>query len=226
MSGIFLNLVSKDLKCLFRSRLGIVSTAALSLLLIIVSSFAFRQIGFGPEEIKSVTPGILTLVLIFIATVALNHCYIWEQNNLALIGLLVSAKNTSAFFFSKLFTNLIFVMFLHILILIAHALFFGAEYFSLLPQLIGLSFLFLVGFVSLGTLLSAIAVSLKGREIVLPLILYPLIIPAIGAFVFLLKELLQIGQIDFGSFWFQMLVVFDLVALMMSWALFDYVVKD
>lgn len=226
MNKIFLSLVAKDLKCLLRSRLGIVSTAALSLLLIIVSSFAFRQIGFGPEEIKAVTPGILTLVLTFIATIALNHCYIWEQNNLALVGLLVSTKNTSAFFFSKLFTNLVFVLFLQILILVAHALFFGAEYFNLLPQLISLSFLFLVGLVSLGTLLSAIAVSLKGREIVLPLILYPVIIPAIGAFVFLLRELLQAGQIDLDSFWFQMLVVFDLVALMMSWALFDYVVTD
>jgi heme exporter protein B len=173
-----------------------------------------------------VTPGILTLVLVFIATIALNHCYIWEQNNSALVGLLISTKNTSAFYFSKLFTNLIFALFLQILILIAHALFFGAEYFSLLPQLIALSFLFLLGFVSLGTLLSAISVSLKGREIVLPLILYPLIIPAIGGFVFLLRELLLIGQIDSGNFWFQMLLVFDLVSLTMSWALFDYVVKD
>ena len=82
------------------------------------------------------------------------------------------------------------------------------------------------GFVAVGTLLAAIAVCTKGREIILPLVLYPISLPLIAAAVFLTRALLETGVLEFSGFWFVLICVFDVVSLTMSWLLFEYVVGE
>jgi len=222
----FAILFKKDITCVWRAKQLMLGTFGFALLLVVVASFAFRQVGYGQEELRAITPGILWLVFLFAGLIGLNQTFLFEQQNSALQGVLLSKVQPNVVYFAKLSSNFLFLSLVQILVLLAHGVLFGAEIFFVFPQLLFVTVLVALGFTALGTLLSAMAVATTSREIVLPLLLFPLSIPLVAGAVFLTRELLQSGSFPFASFWFTLVVVFDVISLVLAWLLFEFVVKE
>jgi heme exporter protein B len=83
-----------------------------------------------------------------------------------------------------------------------------------------------VGIAASGTILSAMAVCTRGREILLPLTLFPLLLPVVAGSVFLMRMQLLEAGFAWSNFWFLLLVGFDASALVISWALFEFVLRE
>jgi len=104
--------------------------------------------------------------------------------------------------------------------------FFSLDYFAQSLDLLLLCSLVVAGFTAVGTLASAISVRVRGRDIILPLILFPVCLPLIAAAVHLTRELLLTEQLLYGDFWFILICALDVISITVSWLLFEYVVKD
>lgn len=223
---MFFNLVKKDFKILYGIKHQFFSILLFAIVQVIVASFAFKKLGFAEAEILQLTPGIIILIFLFTGIMTLNTSFIQEKEGGALVGLLLTGIDTALIFLSKFLINFSFLLLIQILIVTLHSLFFNITLFAYGYQLFLILFLSAFGFVSLGTIFSAIAVVTPGRELLLPLLLFPLTLPLISAAVFLMQDLFNFKVIDFDSFWFQLLIVYDIVAFMLSLVLFEYVLKE
>ena len=223
---ILLTLLRKDLLLLWRSKHIIASMFGLALLLVIIASLAFRQIGYGQSELRDLTPGILWLIYLFIGAMTLNYAFIEEYEQGALQGLTLTPVRLETVYLSKFIANLLFTTALAAVCLIAHQLFFGVEYQAVLPQLFLIVVLCGIGFCALGTLLATIAGLSPGRDLLLPLLLYPLLIPLLAASIFVTREILETGLIPWTSFWFVLICCFDLISLALAAVLFEFAFRE
>ena len=215
------SLFRKDLLLLFGNGRFVVSSIGLATLFVVISSFAFRDIGYGEAELQALTPGIIWLIFLFTGVVSLNHSFLPEREEGALQGILLSPVNSGVVFLSKLGNCVLFLLTLELLITILHSLFFWPTFFEYLPSFMLVALIFSLGFASLGTLLSSISVVVKEREILLPLILFPLCIPLLIGCVELTRIIVSGAALPYFGFWFTLVVVFDLISLTLSWALFE-----
>lgn len=223
---MFTRILKKDFKLVFGISHHVFSILLFALVQVVVASFAFKKLGFSDKELLQLTPGILILIFIFTGVVSLNTAFVPEKEGEALSGLLQTGIDSVLIYFSKFFVNFIFLFIVQLMISLLHSLLFNLNIFSYGYSLFAIFFLLIFGFVSLGTLFSAISVALPGRELILPLLLFPLLLPLVAAVVFLLQGLFSLGGIDFASFWFKLLCVYDIVAFMLSLVMFDFVIKD
>ncbi len=219
-------LVRKDVKCLLRARGGIVQILVFALMLAVVGSFAFNRIGVEKTEKIYVMSGLIWLNLMFIASTMLNQMYLFEQEFSALEGLLRSRIRKSSIFISKFLSSLFFLWLVHIVSFVLLGLFLDESVLIAFFSLGFLSFLALVGIVSVGTLLAALSSLISAREIMLPIVLFPFSLPVVAAAVFLSNDLLQHGGLDTGNFWFVCLCVFDVIAFTAGCILFEYAVEE
>lgn len=225
MWNAFVCLLKKDIRCLVRSGSVLCATFGFALLLVIVASFSFRQVGYGESELRHITPGILWTIFLFSGVICLNYSFLQEQENGSLRGVLLTGVDTMVVFFAKFLANVIFFVSLQIFSIVSLGFFLGVDLSGCLGSIVGLSILAAIGFIALGTLLSAISVTTTGREILLPLLLFPLLLPVVAAAVFLTREVLVLGSIDFGGFWFSLLCIFAVISFTLSSVLFGYVVR-
>ncbi len=223
---MFFNLLKKDFKILYGIKHQFFSIILFAIVQVVVASFAFKKLGFGDAEILQLTPGIIMLIFLFTGVVTLNTSFVQEKEGDALVGLLLTGIDSALIFLSKFLINFSFLLLIQILIVALHSLFFNLALFAYGYQLFLILFLSAFGFVSLGTIFSAIAVVTPGRELLLPLLLFPLVLPLISAAVFLMQHLFNFKVIDFDSFWFQLLCVYNIIAFMLSLVLFEYVLKE
>ncbi len=222
----FLLLCQKDLRYLIRARGVALSTFGFALLLTLVSSFAFRQVGYSQQEMAEITPGILWLIFLFSGVIALGNGFSYEVENSAIRGPIFSGTDPSVFFLSKFVSNFLFLASLQLFVLLAHGVLFGIEYFGVFGELLLLALLGGMSFVALGTLFSAIAASLPGKDILLPLMLFPLSIPPVAGSVFLMRQVLLEQSYQWTDFWFLLLLGSCAISTVLSWALFAYVVRE
>lgn len=222
----FCSLLKKDMQCLVRSPHVVVATFFFALVVVVVASFSFRRVGISGEELKAITPGVLWIVFLFTAVIGLNYSFVPERSRRALQAVLLSPVSSMAVYAAKVITNLLFLLLVQSFVLAAHGLLFGAELFPVYAELFFLSLLVSLGFVSLGTLLAAIAAMSQGKELVLPLLLFPLTIPLLAGAVFTSRVVLETGGIPWSSFWFVLIIVWDVIAVTLSVVLFDYAVRD
>jgi len=218
-------LIRKEAACLLRAKQWPIAVVLFAFVLVVVASFSFRQIGYGQAELRSLTPGILWTVFLFCAVVSLNYSFLSEEEFGALQGLLLTPCDPAAVIFSKLLCNWLFLWLVQLLILILHTTLFGAEILPHFWQMAGIGGLVSFGCVALGSLFASISVSVRGRELVLPVLLFPCILPQVAAGVTLTHNILSPGG-ALESFWLLLALCFDVISLTLSLLLFEYVVRD
>lgn len=222
----FFSLCRKDFLYFSRSPGLSLSTFGFALLLTLVASFAFRQIGYSQRDLAEVTPGILWLIFLFSGVITLRNSFSFETEDAALHSIVYSSIDPGVFYLSKCVSNFVFLSLVQLFVLIIHGVLFGVEYFHVFYELLCLSLLGGLSFVCLGTLFSAIAASLPGRDVVLPLMLFPLSIPPVAGSVFLMREVLLGAGNVFEGFWFVLLLGSAVMSFTLSWLLFEFVVRE
>lgn len=214
-------IVWKDLIVEFRSKEILGAMLVFALLVIVVFNFAL-ELDLRTRE--SVTSGVLWVTFAFAGTLGLNRSMALEKDRGCLDGLLLSPVDRTAIFFGKATTNLIFLLLIEAIVLPIYSLLYNVNLFQ--PGLLVVILLGSIGYVVVGTLLSAMAVQARTRDILLPILLFPVIIPVLLAAVKATNGVLEGLPLEEWRVWINLLLVYDVVFLAVSVMAFDFVIEE
>ncbi|MCA9484636.1 MAG: heme exporter protein CcmB [Nitrospina sp.] len=216
-------IVWKDFLTEFKTRELFSSMFVFAVLVILIFIFSVDLSLVNSEEVG---PGVLWVAVIFAGTLGLNRSFTLEKENSGLQGLLLAPIDRAAIYFGKMLSNLIFFLVMEAFILPVFMVFFNIDLLSNLGPLLLVLLIGTLGFSALGTLLSSLSSNLKTREIMLPLLLYPLMVPiAIGA-VRLTEQVLTGGALGDMMNWVGLILCFDVIYLAVSIMTIDHILED
>ena len=214
--------VAKDVAAELRTREMLSSMFVFSLLVILIFNFAFD---LRAENQKTLAPGVLWVAIAFAGMLGLSRSFIMEKDRGSMEGLLLTPVDRSAIYLGKMLGNLLFIGIVEIIILPIFIVLFNLSAADL-PLLLGVVILGTIGFAGVGTLFSAMAIHTRAREVLLPILLFPVVIPVMLASVKLTGAILDGVPFADVQNWFSLLVAFDLIFMALSVILFDYVMEE
>ncbi|MCG3211375.1 MAG: hypothetical protein FOGNACKC_05019 [Anaerolineae bacterium] len=215
-------IVGKDIATEIRTKEMISAMFVFSLLIIFIFNFAFD---LRAENMQTLAPGVLWVAIAFAGMLGLSRSFILERDRGVLDGLLLAPVDRSAIYFGKMIGNVLFISIVEIFILPVFVVLFNQSLTSL-PLLIGVVILGTIGLAGVGTLFSAMAVHTRAREVMLPIMLFPVIVPLMLAAVRLTVAILDGTPFADVSHWLALLVAFDVIFVTASYILFDFVVEE
>ena len=209
----------KDVRLEFRSRDTVVSALIFGLIVVVVFNFGLNR---TPGSLAPVAPGLLWVAYGFVGVLAMNRAFAREQEQGALDGLLAAPVSRDAVFLGKMLGTLTFMLVIEIVLLPVFAVMLDLPALSATLGLIIL--LATIGFATVGTFFAAIAAQTRSREILLPVLFFPVIVPVIIAAVEATALVLQGGPMQaVWTRWLPLLVVFDALFLVICPWIFGYV---
>lgn len=214
-------IIRKDLISELRSRELLSAMLVFALLVILIFNFSVE---LEPKMRLPITPGVLWVTFIFAGTLGLNRSFAIEKDRGCLDGLLLAPVDRSAIFFGKMIGNLIFMSIVELMILPIYSFLYNINLINTGLWLI--IFLGSVGFISVGTLLSSMTIQTRTREMLLPILLFPVIIPVLLAAVKASGGYLQGTTMESISPWLNLLLAYDVVFIAVSYMVFDFIVEE
>jgi heme exporter protein B len=191
-------------------------------LLLFVFHFSFD---LRPERVAEMAPALLWLAFLFTGTLGLAQLFEGERGNHCLDALLLSPMDRGAFFLAKACFNFLLMVLVEIVVIPLFWILFNLGFWDRVPYLFLIVLLGTIGFCVLGTLLSAITLKSRARELLLPLVLFPLMIPVILATIRCMEAILRSGELGDALPWLRLLVGFDVIFLTVGTLIFDWVIE-
>lgn len=216
-------LLWKDLLLELRRRDSLLTMFFFGTLLLFVFHFSFD---LAPDRIMDMTPAMLWLAFLFTGTLGLAQLFHAERENHCLDALLLSPLDRGAFFLAKTAFNLLLMILVELVVIPLFWILFNLTAWNLLPQFFLVTLLGTIGFCVLGTLMSAITLRARARELLLPLVLFPLMIPVILATIRCMEAVLRNGQFGDAAPWLRLLASFDVIFLTAGVLIFDWVIES
>lgn len=221
MMAKVLLILEKDLRAELRAKDVLTAMAYFSLLVLIVFNFA---IDLREVSVEAVAPGILWVSFAFAGVLGLNRTFVREQERNAIEGLMLCPVDRSTIYLGKFVGNVVFMLIVEALTIPLFLVLFNVSAigWGIVPALL----LGTIGFAALGTLFAALAVNTRTREVMLPVLLFPLIVPIVIAAV--KATGFAIGTIapDLAVPWLNLMIVFDVIFVVVSYLVFGYVLED
>ena len=174
--GTVWQIFRKDIQVEWRGRQGVPVMLVFSLLVVFLFNFALQ---LSPQLQSGLASGLLWVTLAFAATLGLNRSAALEHENDALKGLMLAPVDRSAIFFGKALSNSAFTLLVAFILMPIISLFFNQN--LLRPALFLVVILGTGAYTSLGTILSALSIQSRTRDVLLPVLLYPLALPILIA---------------------------------------------
>lgn len=216
--------MQKDLLIEIRSREILYTTVFFAVSCVLVFSFGFVREGV---PLEGAAAGILWIAIAFSGTLALGRAFERERQNDTLRALMLAPVDRPALYVAKLLGVLVLLLAVELLVVPLIALMFQAPLFNRPLMLIGLLVAGTTGFAAVGTLFAAMLVRARSRDVLLPVLLYPITVPVIIAGVRGTAALLQ-GEDDvaMARAWLSLLVFFDVVFITLALWTFEPVMTD
>lgn len=214
-------IIWKDLAAELRSRELLSAMLVFALLVILVFNFALE---LDAQARATVTAGVLWVTFAFAGTLGLNRSMAMEKDRGCLDGLLLAPVDRSAIYFGKAVGNLIFMLIVEAITLPVYSILYSVNLLN--PGLLLVILLGSVGYVTVGTLLSTMAVQTRTRDVLLPVLLFPLVIPILIAAVKSSTGFLQAVDIVDIRPWVNLLLVYDVIFIAVALMVFDYIVEE
>jgi heme exporter protein B len=214
-------IVAKDVAAELHTREMVSAMLVFSVLSLLVFSFALDLRG---AMARTVAPGVLWATVAFAGTLGLSRSFAREQQTGCIDGLLLAPVDRSVIFFGKSLGNLLFMAVVDVVLLPLFSAIFDVP--LLRPGVLVVTALGTVGYAAVGTLLAAIAVNTRAREVMLPILLLPLAVPALIAAVQATGYLVEGGTLAEVGGWVRLLVAYDLIIVAVSMLTFGYVVEE
>ncbi len=192
---------------------------------LVILIFIF-SINLSVVDAREVGPGILWAAFIFSGTLGLNRSFMLEKENDCLQGLMLTPADRTAIFFGKMLSNFVFLTIMEIFILPLFMVFFNIDLLPHLGPLLLVVFLGTVGFCVLGTLLSSLSAHLKNREVMLPLLLYPLLVPVVIGSVRMTGQILAGKELGDMSQWIGLILCFDIIFTGAAIMTIDHILEE
>ncbi|MAE94109.1 MAG: cytochrome C biogenesis protein [Deltaproteobacteria bacterium] len=220
--NVLLAVLRKDLLIEWRSRDRLVAMLVFAVLVVVVLYFAAPP---GQEETaRAHVPGLLWVAWVFATVLGLGRSFALELENDALSALALAPADRGWIFLGKALANVILVTTVQALSAVAFALAFGLDLWPVAGRLACLAVLGAIGLCSLGTLFSAMAIRTSNREVMLPLLMLPLMVPVLLGAVRCTQQLVATGELPWSPL--QLLLVTDGVFLIISFLGFEYVLDE
>ncbi len=209
----------KEIILEIRTKDIVVSALVFALLVIVVFSFAISP---TPQTVAFVAPGILWIAFTFGGVLGLNRSMALEREGGGLHALMLTPASRDLIFFGKMISSFLFMLLVEVAVFPIFAVLYNFS--LLLPGLIPVAVLTTLAIASVGTLFSAIAVNTRSREIMLPLLFFPVLVPAIIAAVEASTAVIQ-GNSAFER-WIPFLIAFDALFLVICPFAFQLVIEE
>ena len=213
----------KDLKVEWRTKTAFVSSLVFAVLVLAVLYFARDKTSVGDYDLA---PGALWVTFTFAGMLGLNRAFLLERENRALDGLRLTPTTPTALFLGKVAGNLVFLGVVELVSLPLFILFYDVPIWRQLPVLLAVVALATVGYVAVGTLLSAMVVRTRFSEVMLPVLLLPFLIPPIVSAVQLTWRILAQRPLSELTGWLSLLTAFDIIFFTLSLLLFEAILVE
>ena len=214
-------IIRKDLSTEFRSRELLSAVLIFALLVILIFNFALE---LDVKTRNSVTSGVLWVTFAFAGSIGLNRSMAVEKDRGCLEGLLLAPVDRSAIYFGKSISNFIFMLIIEVIVLPLYSVLYNINLFH--PGLLIVIVLGSIGYVAVGTLLSSMAIQARTRDVLLPILLFPVAIPVLIAAVKACNGFLQGSDLTEIIPWLNLLIAYDVIFIAIAFMVFDYIVED
>ncbi len=217
-------ILRKDLLLEMRSKDVLTSTFLFSVMALVVFYFSFSP---NIKNLTMVAAGMLWMAVLFTSLLGLNRSFVHEKEEECLDGLLLCPVDRPIIFAAKFTGNFIFLVVLEIVIIPIFALFFLKSLaVGALLKLILILFLGDIGICGVGTLLATISANTRAKDLLLPILYLPVMMPFIMQVVSYTNAILTgKGASDMSS-WLYLVIGFDIIFLLAGYALYDFVIGE
>lgn len=218
-----LAIVWKDLTAERRSKATFNAVAFLAALILLLFGFAI-----GPDQaaIEAASAGLVWLTVLFSGVLSFNRSWEQELEDGALEALLLYPGDRRAIFLGKLMANLVFVLAVEAVLVPVATVLYDLPVLEHAVALAGVIVLGTIGFVTLGTFYAALASRMRAREVLLPLLLFPMLIPLLVGAVESTGQLLRGDVMGNAGAWIRLLIVFDVIFFVASMFAFEHVIEE
>jgi len=214
-------IMAKDLRAELRTKEAINASLSFGVVVLLLLSFAFDP---DEETVKAISGGLLWIVFAFAGTLLLNRSFARELNNDCLDALISAPIPGSALFLGKALANFLLVLAVEMIALPLFGIFYNVHWTTQFAELMLVILLATWGMTVTGTIFSALTVNIRLREVMLPILNFPILIPALLGEMQLTSVLVSGKPItEDNSSWLKMLIGFDVMYTAVSLALVETV---
>ena len=224
MSRTALAILRKDLRIEVRSKESVPAMALFSVMVFVLFHFGLQRNSLAGD----LAAGVLWVTLILATVLGVNRLFVAEREEGGIDGMLLAPIDRTAVFVAKAGALLIYLLVLELVAVPAFdLLLLGPDPFKPLPALIAILVLADIGLAAVGALVSALAVETRARDLIVPLLLLPLLVPVAIAAANGTEPLFSGSQAphELGK-WLGLLGLYDMVFLLVSIAVFDFLLED
>ncbi|MBI2935658.1 MAG: heme exporter protein CcmB [Chloroflexi bacterium] len=219
--GPVLAILWKDLLLEARTKEVVTPVVVFALLVVVVFNFAFEP---RPSLVAVVAAGVLWVSFVFAGLLGLGRTFAMEKEQGGLQGLMLCPVGRDVIYLGKFLGSFLFLLAVEAVMLPIFSILFNLP--LVLPALWLVSALATFGFVAVGTVFSAMAVNTRAREIMLPVLFFPIAVPVIIAAVEVSGAILQGEGWSTFSRWLNLIAAFDVVFLVLAAITFDFVLGE
>lgn len=219
----FRTILLKDLRIELRTLQSLPAMA-----LFAVTTFVIFRFGIDRTELEgSLAAGVLLVTVLFAALLAINRLFVAERDEGGFDAIRLAPVDPAQLFLAKVTALVVYLLMLELIALPVFAAFFGTEA-EALPSVLGVFALVNLGLAATGALVSTIGVNSRARDLLTPLVLLPLLVPLMISAAGAAEPLLAAGGPDLSGAgkWIASLALYDLVFLLVGYAVYEFLVED
>jgi heme exporter protein B len=219
----FVAILGKDLRSELRTLQSLPAMA-----LFAVTTFVIFRFGLDRTSLSgSLAAGVLWTTLLFAAVLGINRLFVAEREEGGFDAIRLAPIDRTALFAAKAAALVVYLLVLEVVAVLAFAIFFLGSA-AALPPLIPVLVLADLGLAFAGTLISSMAVNSRARDLLVPLVLLPLVVPLMIAATGASEPLLAVGGPGYDRYgtWLAVLALYDLIFGLLGYAVFDFLLED
>lgn len=213
----------KDFVIEARSKQAVTSMVFFAGLVLLILGFA---LGPDTRAVREAAPGLLWVAVIFTTVLGLNRLYDPERENRGMEGLFQFPGSRAAVYAGKLAVMVLLLLFVEAVLFVLGAVLYNLDLLSVAGPLALVALLGTVGIAGIGTLYGALTLNLRAREVLLPLLVFPLVVPVVLATVSATRALFAGDpMVELGA-WIRLLVAYDVIFTVAPLLAFERVLAE
>ena len=216
-----LAIITKDATAELRSKETLSAMLVFALLVVVIFNFSFE---LRVDNVRQIAPGVLWVAFAFAGVLGLNRSFVLEREGGCIEGLMLTPVDRGVIYLGKFLGNVLSMLFAEAIILPIFAALFDAPVTNPLLWLIVV--LGTIGIAAVGTLFAAMAVTTRAREIMLPLLLFPVSVPVLIAATKATAQVMDGMGPSTAAPWLRLLLAFDLIFTTVAFLGFEYVLEE
>jgi len=193
------------------------------IMVVFLFNFAFEP---AREESLRLLPGLLWISFAFAGVLCFNRSFAVERENACLQGMALAPVDPGLIYLGKMLANLVFLGIAECVIVFAASLWYNFSFVPSLRWFALITFLGTVGYVAVGTTFGAIAANTRMREVMLPVLQFPIAVPVFIAGIEASTGALKGGPVSDYASWIKLEAGFAVVFIVLSYLLFEYILEE